>query len=88
MVIFTLWYWMLKLKVKIGIFLSMVDKQETPYAIPIYRVLSYPVITMNLCINFSLPFFIGSCMSKGYTGCCENGDCRGGELSDCCCDEL
>ena len=30
----------------------------------------------------------GSCVSEGYTGCCESGDCRGGELSRCFCDEI
>ena len=27
-------------------------------------------------------------MSEGYTGCCESGNCLGGELSSCYCDEL
>ena len=44
--------------------------------------------------NIPLPLFltlslcIGSCVSGGYTGCCESGDCRGGDLSNCYCDEL
>ena len=30
----------------------------------------------------------GSCVSEGYIGCCESGDCRGGDLTNCYCDEL
>ena len=33
-------------------------------------------------------FIIGSCVSEGFTGCCESGDCRGGNLTNCYCDEL
>ena len=30
----------------------------------------------------------GSCVSEGYIGCCEDGDCRGGNVTNCYCDEL
>ena len=47
-------------------------------------------VSMTIRALMCFSAYVGSCVSKGYTGCCESGDCLGADTvqQSCYCDAL